>query len=236
VGRAHRSRGGAARDPLDELVIDEKPLNEVPRAASNRAMLDGVRSLGIGALPWDEDTRDFLARCEFVRKLERGDLAGWPECSTDALGQDLTWLEPFLDGITRRSQLGGVPLMDALRGRFSYEQLRKLDELAPTHIALPTGTRARIDYLDDNAPVASMRLQEVFGLSATPRIGGGAVPVTFTLLSPARRPLQVTRDLASFWRNAYVEVRKDMRGRYPRHHWPEDPLEAAPTRRLKPRG
>jgi len=94
---------------------------------------------------------------------------------------------------------------------------------------------ARIDYLDDKAPIASMRMQEVFGLAATPRIGGGTVPVTFTLLSPGRKPLQITRDLASFWRNAYVEVRKDMRGRYPRHYWPENPLEAEPTRRVKPR-
>ena len=115
--------------------------------------------------------------------------------------------------------------IDALRARLDYEQQRKLDELAPTHVGLPTGSRARIDYLDDNAPIASMRMQEVFGLAATPRIGGGAVPVTFELLSPARRPLQMTRDLASFWRNAYVEVRKDMRGRYPRHYWPENPLE-----------
>ena len=123
-----------------------------------------------------------------------------------------------------------------LRSRLGYEQQRRLDELAPTHIPLPTGSRTRIDYRDDNAPVASMRMQEVFGLAATPRIGGGAVPVTFKLLSPAQRPLQVTRDLASFWRNAYVEVRKDMRGRYPRHYWPEDPLQAEPTRRAKPRG
>jgi ATP-dependent helicase HrpB len=220
---------------LDGLLIEEKPLNDVPRAASAAAMLEGVRSLGLDALPWDDDARDFLARCEFVRKLPRADLGGWPDGSKESLAADLAWLEPFLDGITRRSQLSRVPLMDALRARLTYEQQRKLEELAPTHLGLPTGTRVRIDYLDDNAPVASMRMQEVFGLAATPRIGGGAVPVTFTLLSPGRKPLQITRDLASFWRNAYVEVRKDMRGRYPRHYWPENPLEAEPTRRAKPR-
>src|SRR5690606_41982140 len=123
----------------------------------------------------------------------------------------------------------------ALRARLTRAQQLALDELAPMHITLPTGTRARIDYRDDNAPCASMRMQEVFGLAATPKIGGGAVPVTFKLLSPAQRPLQVTRDLASFWRNAYVEVRKDMRGRYPKHYWPEDPLAAEPTRRVRPR-
>jgi ATP-dependent helicase HrpB len=220
---------------LDALLVEEKPLNDVPREASAAAMLEGVRSLGIEVLPWDEETRDFVARLEFVRKLTRGDLAGWPDSSMESLARDLGWLEPFLAGITRRSQLTRVPLMDALRARLNYEQQRKLEELAPTHIGLPTGSRVRIDYLDDNAPVASMRMQEVFGLAATPRIGGGAIPVTFTLLSPGRKPLQITRDLASFWRNAYVEVRKDMRGRYPRHYWPENPLEAEPTRRAKPR-
>ena len=220
---------------LDELLVEEKPLNEVPRAASVAAMLDGVRSMGLDALPWDDESRDFLARCEFVRALGRSDLGTWPDSSRAALAGDLAWLEPFLEGITRRSQLSRVPLLDALRSRLEYPQQRKLDEWAPTHVALPTGSNARIDYVDDNAPVASMRMQEVFGLAATPRIGGGSVPVTFKLLSPARRPLQVTRDLASFWRNAYVDVRKDMRGRYPRHYWPENPLEAEPTRRVKPR-
>jgi ATP-dependent helicase HrpB len=207
----------------------------VPRGAATRAMLEGVRSLGLDALPWDDEARDFAARAEFVRNLGRGDLAGWPEFSKEALARDLGWLEPFLEGITRRSQLPRVPLVEALRSRLGYEQQRKLDDLAPTHVGLPTGSRTRIDYQSDNAPIASMRMQEVFGLAATPRIGGGSVPVTFELLSPARRPLQVTRDLASFWRNAYVEVRKDMRGRYPRHYWPEDPLQAEPTRRVKPR-
>jgi len=221
---------------LGELIVEEKPLAEIPRDAASAAMLAGLRSLGLDALPWDDDARSFLARAEFVRNLGRKDLSAWPPFTREALAADLAWIEPFLGGITRRSQLSRVPLMDALRARLGYEALGKLDELAPTHIGLPTGSRARIDYLSDNAPVASMRMQEVFGLAATPRIGGGAVPVTFQLLSPAHRPLQVTRDLASFWRNAYIEVRKDMRGRYPKHYWPEDPLQAEPTRRAKPRG
>jgi ATP-dependent helicase HrpB len=221
---------------LEQLVIEEKPLQDVPREASTAAMLDGIRVLGIDALPWDDEARNLVARSEFVRKLARKDVAGWPDLSLAALAADLHWLEPFLDGITRRSQLTRLPLLDALKAHLGYERQRQLDELAPTHVGLPTGSRVRIDYLSDNAPVASMRMQEVFGLAATPRIGGGLVPVTFELLSPARRPLQVTRDLASFWKNAYVEVRKDMRGRYPRHYWPENPLEAEPTRRAKPRG
>jgi ATP-dependent helicase HrpB len=221
---------------LDDLVIEEKPLNEVPRDASRAAMLDGVRRLGLDSLPWDGETRDWLARVELLRRQPRPEYAGFPDSSRAALAADLGWLEPFLDGITRRSQLTRVPLMDALRSRLTYPQQRTLDEQMPTHVTLPTGTRARIDYLSENAPIASMRMQEVFGLAATPRIAGGALPVTFELLSPGRKPLQITRDLASFWKNAYVEVRKDMRGRYPRHYWPENPLEAEPTRRAKPRG
>ena len=218
-----------------ELVLEEKPLAELPAGAANAALLEGLRSLGLEALPWDDDARTFAARCEFVGKLGRGDVGEWPDFSTEALAADLAWLEPYLDGVTRRAHFTRIPLGTALRARMTRAQQSKLDELAPTHITLPTGTRTPIDYLDDNAPCASMRMQEVFGLAATPRIGGGAVPVTFKLLSPAHRPLQVTRDLASFWRNAYIEVRKDMRGRYPRHYWPENPLEAEPTRRAKPR-
>jgi ATP-dependent helicase HrpB len=217
-----------------ELIVEEKPLNEPPARAAAVAMLEGLRSLGSAALPWDDAARDFVARSEFVRTLARSDLADWPDLSEQALG-DLQWLEPFLDGVTRRAHLERVPLLAALRSRLTREQSRKLDELAPTHVGLPTGTQAKIDYIDDNAPCASMRMQEVFGLASTPRIAGGAVPLTFKLLSPAHRPLQVTRDLASFWRNAYTDVRKDMRGRYPRHYWPENPLEAEPTKRAKPR-
>ena len=234
---------------LGELVIDDKPLADIPPDAAARALLEGLRALGIEALPWDDDSRDLVARVEFVRALraaQRVDEGGrardrasavdeWPDFAHAALSHDLAWLEPFLTGATRRAHLARVPLVAALRARLTPKQQRELDELAPTHVTLPTGTRAKIDYRDDNAPVASMRMQEVFGLAATPKIGGGRVPVTFKLLSPAHRPLQVTRDLASFWRNAYVDVRKDMRGRYPRHYWPENPLEAEPTKRAKPR-
>ena len=228
-----------------ELVLEDKPLTEVPPGAATAALFERVRALGADALPWDDESRDLVARSEFVRTLKgaKGEGEGgtpasadeWPDFSDAALMQDLAWLEPFLAGVTRRAHLTRVPLAAALRARLTHAQQRALDELAPAHLTLPTGTRVRIDYRDDNAPIASMRMQEVFGLAATPKIGGGRVPVTFKLLSPGQRPLQVTRDLASFWRNAYVDVRKDMRGRYPRHYWPENPLEAEPTRRAKPR-
>jgi ATP-dependent helicase HrpB len=218
-----------------EIVLEEKPLSALPPDTTAAALLEGIRSTGLDALPWDDECRTFVARCDFVRKLGSSAGGEWPECSPAALASDLTWLEGFLGGVTRRSQFGRIPLLAALRARLSHAQQRQLDELAPTHITLPTGTRTPIDYVDDLAPCASMRMQEVFGLATTPRIGGGTVPVTFKLLSPARRPLQVTRDLASFWKNAYIDVRKDMRGRYPKHYWPENPLEAEPTSRTKPR-
>ena len=220
---------------LDALVLERKPLVPALEAA-RAAMLTGVRAMGIGALPWSDELRALQARLEFARALGRRDTAAWLEVSDSGLLARLDdWLGPWLAGITRRSHLQRLPLPDMLLAHLDHGSRRLLDELAPTHIALPTGNRARIDYLDDLAPSAAMRMQEVFGLAETPRIGGGKVPVTFKLLSPAQRPLQITRDLASFWRNAYVEVRKDMRGRYPRHYWPENPLEAEPTRGIRRR-
>jgi ATP-dependent helicase HrpB len=160
----------------------------------------------------------------------------WPDVSNDALAASLdTWLAPWLDGITRRDHLARLSLVDALRALLSWDQQKRLDELAPSHLEVPTGSRIRIDYLDESAPVVAVRLQEVFGLQDTPRIGGGRVPITFKLLSPAQRPVQVTRDLAGFWRGSYADVRKDMRGRYPKHYWPENPLEAEPTRGVRRR-
>jgi ATP-dependent helicase HrpB len=198
-------------------------------------MLQGVRELGIGSLPWSRDARDLQARVAFVRGLGGG-FDRWPDLSDAALGASLdAWLAPWLDGITRREHLARVPLLDALLARLSWDERRELETQAPSHLAVPSGSRVRIDYLDESAPAVSVRLQEVFGLEATPRIGGGRIPITFKLLSPAQRPVQVTRDLASFWRGAYAEVRKDLRGRYPKHYWPENPLEAEPVRGVRRR-
>jgi ATP-dependent helicase HrpB len=219
---------------LDAIVLEEKPLPEVPVAAARAAMLTGVRELGIEALPWARESRDLQARLEFARKHanppgERGE--AWPTV-TDAhlAGTVETWLAPWLEGVTRKEHLARIPLTDALRSLLTWEQQRELDVIAPTHLRVPSGSQIRIDYLDQSAPAVAVRLQEVFGLDTTPRIGNGRIPVTFKLLSPAQRPVQVTRDLASFWRGSYTEVRKDLRGRYPKHYWPENPLEAEPTR------
>ena len=219
---------------LDELVLAEKPIHPPPRDLAAAAMLDGLRALGIMALPWDDEARNLQARVELARARALPGMADWLRFDADALLDSIDdWLAPWLEGITRRSQLGRVLLAEALRARLGYDRQRRLDDWLPSHLTVPTGSRIRIDYLDDLAPCASMRMQEVFGLAETPRLGGGTIPVTFKLLSPAQRPLQVTRDLASFWRNGYIEVRKDMRGRYPRHFWPEDPLTAEPRRGVR---
>jgi ATP-dependent helicase HrpB len=221
---------------LDAIVLEDKPLPEVPAEQARQALLTGVRELGIAALPWDQATQDLRARVEFARRAGGAGGSSWPDVSDAALMQQLAaWLGPWLDGMTRREQLTRVPLAEALLGLLSWEQRRDLETWAPTHLTVPSGSRIRIDYLDPSAPAVAVRLQEVFGLAATPRLGPQQVPVTFKLLSPAQRPVQVTRDLASFWRGAYAEVRKDLRGRYPKHHWPEDPLSAPPSRGVRRR-
>jgi ATP-dependent RNA helicase HrpB len=221
---------------LDAVILEEKPLQQVPAEAAQLAMLEGIRQMGLEVLPWTQDARDLQARMEFVRRLNEGSDSDWPDVSAAALAATpQTWLAPWLNGITRRDHLTRLSLSEVLRSLLPWDKQKALDELAPTHLQVPSGSRIRLDYLDESAPVVSVRLQEVFGLDATPRIGGGRVPVTFKLLSPARRPVQVTRDLASFWRGSYAEVRKDMRGRYPKHYWPENPLEAEPTRGVRRR-
>lgn len=221
---------------FDALILDEQALPVASDERAIDAMIDGVRAMGLGSLPWDDATRNLQARLQFVQRLARSDLAEWPASDDEALLTTLRqWLAPYLAGVTRREHLTRVPLAEALLARLDRTQRRAFDTLAPTTLTVPTGSQIRIDYLDDNAPCIAVRLQEVFGLLETPRIGGGAVPITFKLLSPAQRPVQITRDLAGFWRSSYAEVRKDMRGRYPKHEWPENPAEAAPTRGAKRR-
>jgi ATP-dependent helicase HrpB len=219
---------------LDALILEERPLDPVPAAAALSAMLTGVRDLGIAALPWDREARDLQARMQFVRGLARDDTRNWPQVDDAALAASIDlWLAPWLDGVTRREHLARVPLAEVLRAFLPWEEREKLDALAPSHLTVPTGSRLRIDYLAEGGPSVAVRLQEVFGLNETPCIAGGAVRVTLKLLSPAQRPVQITRDLAGFWQGSYAEVRKHLRGRYPKHHWPENPLDAAPTRGVR---
>jgi len=215
-----------------ELVLDDKPF-DAPSESLCAAMLDGIRELGLGALPWTAELRNLQARVAALRRLAA---ETWPDLSDAALLSDLElWLAPYLAGITRRARLARLDLDAALRGRLTWPQQQSLGRLAPTHLTVPSGSRVPIDYSTES-PVVSVRLQEMFGLTDTPAVADGRLPLLLHLLSPAGRPVQVTRDLASFWANAYHDVRRDLRGQYPRHHWPDDPLHATPTRRAKRRG
>jgi ATP-dependent helicase HrpB len=219
----HRRRLGA-------LLLEDKPLMKPDPEALKEAMLDGVRQMGLAALPWNGDLQAWRQRIGFMRAIDDS----WPDLSDTALLARLDeWLGPFLDGATRREHLQRVDTSAALRTLVPWEQARKLDGLVPTHIEVPSGSRIPLDYTNPTEPTLSVRLQEMFGLTETPRIAGGKVPVTIHLLSPARRPVQVTRDLASFWKTGYRDVKSELKGRYPRHYWPDDPLVAEPTARVR---
>jgi ATP-dependent helicase HrpB len=221
------------QERLGALILRDEILPDPPPAAIQAALLDGLRALGLEALPWTREATTLRDRIRFVRRIQEGD---WPDLSDGALHAGLSeWLGPFIDGITRRSQLGRLDLAAALNARLSWEQQRRLDALAPAHILVPSGSRIPIDYGAGDTPVLAVRLQELFGLSETPAVAGGRVPLLLHLLSPAGRPLQVTRDLRGFWATSYGSVRAEMRGRYPKHPWPDDPLAAPPTARAKRR-
>ncbi len=221
------------RRMLFALVLKDERLANPPAEAMAAAMLEGIREMGLTALPWTDELRKWQARVQFLRRMEGEE---WPDVSDAALLATLEdWLAPFLNGASRRAHLDRVELGNALRGLLPWAMQQRLDKEAPTHVEVPSGSRVPIDYAADE-PVLAVRLQEMFGLAETPRIAGGRVALLLHLLSPARRPVQVTRDLASFWANAYKAVKADLKGQYPKHYWPDNPLEAEPTARAKPRG
>ena len=221
------------RERLGAIVLREGPLQAVDADAIACVLVDALaRGDGL-VLPWTVAARRVRERVVFLHTRD----ATWPDFGEATLLATMDkWLRPHLAGLRRRVHIEQIDLTGILLGLLSWEQRRQLDELAPTHLVVPTGSRIPVDYADPAAPSIAVRLQEMFGLADTPRVAGGRVPVTLHLLSPAQRPVQVTRDLAGFWRSSYFEVRKDLRGRYPKHEWPEDPLSATPTRRAKPRG
>ncbi|MFO1061985.1 MAG: ATP-dependent helicase HrpB [Dongiaceae bacterium] len=222
------------RRRLGALTLDDRPLPDPDPAAVAAALIAGIRELGLGCLPWNDALRAWRERVAFAARLEPE--AGWPDLTDAALSATLEdWLAPFLAGCARRAHLARVDLAAALAARLTHAQSRTLDRLAPTHVAVPTGNRLPIDYAGAR-PVLAVRLQEMLGLAETPTVAGGRVKLLLHLLSPARRPLAVTDDLASFWAGPYRQVRAEMRGQYPRHPWPDDPLQAMPTARAKPRG
>ena len=225
------------RRTFGALVLDEKPLETPDGEQVRAAMLAGIRSLGPDSLPWTEPLLELRRRVAFMRALDGDE---WPDLSDAALFGNLeSWLAPFLDGITRRSQLGKLRLDRALALLLPHSLRNRLDREAPESLQVPSGSVVRLDYTDAvhdgvaTGPTLAVKLQEVFGMTRTPKIAGDRIPVLLHLLSPAGRPLQITRDLEGFWKNGYPAVRAEMRGRYPKHPWPEDPLSARPTRHTK---
>jgi ATP-dependent helicase HrpB len=219
---------------LGALRLEVAALRTPPAYALAREMIRGIRQLGLTALPWTPDLRQWCARVELLRGVEPDVTPAWPNVSEAALLEALdTWLSPWLERASRREHLARIDLRAALRSLLHGKQPARLETLAPTHYAVPSGSRIAIDYTEGN-PMIAVRLQEVFGLLQSPTIVAGRIALTLQLLSPAQRPVQVTRDLASFWRSGYAEVRRELKGRYPKHYWPEDPLQATATRRVRP--
>ncbi len=233
------------RTRLGALVLDEGPWRdaspEALREAMRAAVLAMLRRDGLAAWPLSDGARRLLARLRFVEA--QGVLAGegfpaWDDATLAAEADQ--WLAPWLDGVRTQEQLAQLDWQGALLERLPWALRAAVERLAPTHLTVPTGSRIALDYAacaaTGDGPVLAVKLQELFGCATSPAVLDGRVPVVLHLLSPAQRPVQVTRDLAGFWRSSYFEVRKELRGRYPRHPWPEDPLAAEPTRRAKPRG
>lgn len=225
---------GRRRRTLHAITLSEAPMTLVPSADTARVLAEGLIAAGLDRLPWSKPLQQWRGRVMFLRAAE-GD--GWPDLSDDALkATHESWLMPALYDKTALRELSAGDLSEALLALLTWDRRARLDREAPTHFKAPTGTMLPIDYEAEQGPTIAVRLQELFGLNSHPSVAKGAVPLVLELLSPAHRPVQVTRDLPGFWRGSYAAVRSDLRGRYPRHPWPEDPASASPTRRVKPRG
>lgn len=222
------------REMFQALTLSASPLKDPDPEAVARAMIEGIQQMGLDSLPWDKKAVSLRERLHFLRRQQPE--AGWPDLSDHHLLTTLdAWLAPYLPGINRRAQLKALDLEKILRQMLTWEQQTVLDHEAPESIQVPSGSRIKLSYPANETPVLAVRIQEVFGLTETPRLLGGRLPVIIHLLSPAHRPMQVTRDLGSFWKEIYPAVKKELQGRYPRHHWPADPLTACPTAHAKKR-
>ena len=210
---------------LGALVLDERPLTTPEPEAIQAAMAQGVQTMGLGALPWNDAAKMFRARIAFLARTMPE--MGWPDFSEGHLLSTVAdWLQPYLAGMSRKAHLSSLDMVAILRGLVDHNLLSKIEKLAPTRMEVPGGGHYKIDYDVDGDPVLSVRLQEMFGLKSAPQIADGRARLKIELLSPGGKPVAVTQSMETFWVNAYADVRKDMRGRYPKHYWPEDPLTA----------
>ncbi|MFC4810363.1 ATP-dependent helicase C-terminal domain-containing protein, partial [Paenibacillus sp. GCM10023250] len=217
---------------LGALVLKETQWADPDPALVQAALLGGIAEQGLGLLPWSKAEKQLRDRMNLMHAHN----PEWPDVSDEALLAALPeWLGPYVGGMRGRGDLARLDMVAILESLLSWQDRQRLEKEVPTHLTVPSGSRVPVDYADPASPVLAVRLQELFGLRETPRIAGGKLPVTIHLLSPAHRPVQVTQDLASFWEHAYFEVKKDLKGRYPKHYWPDDPLEAPATSRAKPR-
>jgi ATP-dependent helicase HrpB len=192
----------------------------------------------VECLVWSKPTSQWRDRVMFLRRAHGGEADNpWPDLSDEALAASVTtWLAPFLGGISAVTAIGADTMREALETLVPWNLRRLLDEEAPTHFEAPTGSSVALDYEAEGGPVLAIRVQELYGLKTHPALAGGLVPLTLHLLSPAHRPIQITRDLPGFWKGSWAAVKAEMKGRYPRHLWPDDPAAALPTARAKPRG
>lgn len=222
---------------LGAIVLERRPIRDGQADAVRSAMTTGIRSLGLQVLPWTDSARQWQARVNSLHAWRPDDEA-WPDVSDEALLATLEdWLAPYLDGVSRRDHLSRLNLMDILNSQLDYAAQQKLSRLMPTHLEVPSGSHIGLEYSADAAPpVLAVKLQELFGLASTPTVNEGRNRVLIHMLSPGQKPVAITQDLAGFWARGYADVKKDMKGRYPRHPWPDDPLSAPATRRAKPRG
>ena len=218
---------------LGALVLAERPMKVEPNDDSARLLAEGVARIGVQKLPWTKSLLQWRDRVIFLRRAEGEE---WPDLSDTALAADADWLASLFAGKSALAAVSAEEFGEAVRGLIPWNLRRRLDAEAPTHFAAPSGSSVPIDYEAEEGPKLSIRVQELFGLDRHPAIAGGRVPLVIELLSPAHRPVQVTRDLPGFWRGSYAAVKAEMKGRYPRHPWPDDPLSAPATRRAKPRG
>jgi ATP-dependent helicase HrpB len=218
---------------LGALTLAEQPMTSPPGEDSARILAQGVARLGIDRLPWTKALRQWRDRVMFLRRAEGDE---WPDLSDAALAGASDWLIGLFAGKRALADVSSQDLGDALAGLLPWGLRRRLEVEAPTHFTAPSGSSVPIDYDAEAGPTLAIRVQELFGLDRHPSVAGGRVPLVLELLSPAHRPVQVTRDLPGFWRGSYASVKTEMKGRYPRHPWPDDPLAATPTRRAKPRG
>ncbi len=215
---------------LGELVLKSQPIHDLEPALLSEGLLNGIAKIGISALPWTKELRQWQARVQILRQMDVFQNE-FPDVSDSSLMSSMDkWFAPYLTGLRKLTQLTPAILKQALNNMLDWPQQKKLDELMPLTIKVTSGSNIKLDYLSGTKPILAVKLQEMFGEKQTPRVANGQLPVLLHLLSPARRPLQITEDLASFWVNSYEEVKKQMRGKYPKHPWPDNPLEAQATR------